>query len=72
MPLKQLSAWTCGRLILVPSAERTAGKRANSSNFSKVDLNKGRSGCGSAITIPTIREGRPAERRVIELDFPII
>lgn len=72
MLFKQLSAWTCGRLTFVPSVERTAGKRANSSNFSKVDLSKGRSGCGSAITMPTIREGRPAERRVIKLDLPVI
>lgn len=62
----QLSAWTCGRFVFVPCAR---GSAAIWESRVKEDWRRGREGSVSEMRMPIMRNGSPAERRVMTLDL---
>lgn len=64
--LMQLSAWTCGRSVFVPWA---SGSAAICDSRAKEDWRSGRVGSVSEMRMPMMRNGSPAERRVMALDL---
>lgn len=62
----QLSAWTCGRSVFAPCE---SGSAAILVSRAKEDLSSGRAGSVSEMRMPMMRNGSPAERRVMALDL---